>query len=73
MELNGRLHSDSRGAEYDAARVYATQTNEGQELLDFCAEHGVLAQIETTPIQQIHTAFDRMVKKRYQIPACDRT
>jgi alcohol dehydrogenase (NADP+) len=35
---------------------------ETQELLDFCAEHGVLAQIETTPIQQIQTAFDRMVK-----------
>jgi alcohol dehydrogenase (NADP+) len=35
---------------------------ETQELLDFCAEHGVLAQIETTPIEQIQTAFDRMVK-----------
>jgi alcohol dehydrogenase (NADP+) len=35
---------------------------ETQELLDFCAEHRVLAQIETTPIQQIQTAFDRMVK-----------
>jgi alcohol dehydrogenase (NADP+) len=35
---------------------------ETQELLDFCAEHGVVAQIEITPIQQIQTAFDRMVK-----------
>jgi alcohol dehydrogenase (NADP+) len=33
---------------------------ETQELLDFCAERGVLAQIEIIPIQQIQTAFDRM-------------
>jgi uncharacterized zinc-type alcohol dehydrogenase-like protein len=36
--------------------------SETQELLDFCARHGVLAQIETTPIQQIQAAFDRMIK-----------
>ncbi len=36
--------------------------SETQELLDFCAEHGVLAQIETTPVQQIQTAFDCMLK-----------
>jgi uncharacterized zinc-type alcohol dehydrogenase-like protein len=35
---------------------------ETQELLDFCAKHGVLAEIETIPIQQIQTAFDRMIK-----------
>lgn len=35
---------------------------ETQELLDFCAQHGVLAQIEIIPVQQIQTAFDRMVK-----------
>jgi uncharacterized zinc-type alcohol dehydrogenase-like protein len=35
---------------------------ETQELLDFCAEHGVLAQIETTPVQQIEEAFERMVR-----------
>jgi uncharacterized zinc-type alcohol dehydrogenase-like protein len=35
---------------------------ETQELLDFCAEHGVLSQIEVIPMQQIETAFDRMVR-----------
>jgi uncharacterized zinc-type alcohol dehydrogenase-like protein len=35
---------------------------ETQEMLDFCAERGVLSEIETIPMQQIETAFDRMVK-----------
>ena len=35
---------------------------ETQELLDFCAEHGVLAQVETIPLQQIEVAFGRMVR-----------
>jgi uncharacterized zinc-type alcohol dehydrogenase-like protein len=35
---------------------------ETQEMLDFCAEHGVLSEIETIPIQQIESAFTRMIK-----------
>jgi len=35
---------------------------ETQEMLDFCAEHSVLAETETIPIQEIGTAFARMVK-----------
>jgi uncharacterized zinc-type alcohol dehydrogenase-like protein len=35
---------------------------ETQEMLDFCAEHGVLAETETIPIQEVETAFARMVK-----------
>jgi alcohol dehydrogenase (NADP+) len=35
---------------------------ETQEMLDFCAENGVLAETETIPMQQIETAFARMVK-----------
>jgi uncharacterized zinc-type alcohol dehydrogenase-like protein len=35
---------------------------ETQEMLDFCAEHGVVAETETIPIQGIETAFARMVK-----------
>jgi uncharacterized zinc-type alcohol dehydrogenase-like protein len=31
-------------------------------MLDFCAENGVLAEIETIPMQEIETAFSRMVK-----------
>jgi uncharacterized zinc-type alcohol dehydrogenase-like protein len=35
--------------------------SETQELLEFCAEHNVLADIERIPIQQIETAYRRMV------------
>jgi uncharacterized zinc-type alcohol dehydrogenase-like protein len=36
---------------------------ETQEMLDFCAENGVVAETEIIPIQKIETAFARMVKK----------
>ncbi|MGZ8361865.1 MAG: NAD(P)-dependent alcohol dehydrogenase [Allosphingosinicella sp.] len=35
---------------------------ETQEMLDFCAEKGIVAEIEMIPVQQIDEAFDRMVK-----------
>jgi alcohol dehydrogenase (NADP+) len=35
---------------------------ETQELLDFCAEDGVLAEIEKIPIQDIEKAYMRMLK-----------
>jgi uncharacterized zinc-type alcohol dehydrogenase-like protein len=35
---------------------------ETQEMLDFCAAHGVTADIELIPIQEINTAYDRMLK-----------
>lgn len=35
---------------------------ETQEMLDFCAQHGVLADIELIPINKINEAYDRMVK-----------
>lgn len=35
---------------------------ETQEMLDFCNEHGLTADIEMIPIQDINTAYDRMVK-----------
>ncbi|TCM12733.1 putative zinc-type alcohol dehydrogenase-like protein [Novosphingobium sp. PhB165] len=44
---------------------------ETQEMLDFCARHGVVADIEMIPIQNIDEAFDRMqrsdVKYRFVI------
>jgi len=44
---------------------------ETQEMLDFCAEHGITADIEMIPIQQIDQAYDRMqrsdVKYRFVI------
>ena len=35
---------------------------ETQEMLDFCGEHGITADIELIPIQQINEAYERMLK-----------
>ena len=35
---------------------------ETQEMLDYCAEHGITAEIELIQIQQINEAFDRLEK-----------
>ena len=35
---------------------------ETQEMLDFCAEHGIVADIEMIPVQKIDEAYERMVK-----------
>ncbi len=35
---------------------------ETREMLDFCAEKGIVADIETIPAQKIDEAYDRMVK-----------
>jgi alcohol dehydrogenase (NADP+) len=35
---------------------------ETQEMLDFCAEHGITSDIELIPIQQINEAYKRLVK-----------
>jgi uncharacterized zinc-type alcohol dehydrogenase-like protein len=35
---------------------------ETQEMLDFCAEHGITSDIETIPIQKINDAYERMLK-----------
>jgi D-arabinose 1-dehydrogenase-like Zn-dependent alcohol dehydrogenase len=35
---------------------------ETQEMLDFCAEHGIVADIEMIDIQEIDHAYDRMQK-----------
>jgi uncharacterized zinc-type alcohol dehydrogenase-like protein len=35
---------------------------ETQEMLDFCAEKGIVADIEIVPVQQIEEAYDRMQK-----------
>jgi uncharacterized zinc-type alcohol dehydrogenase-like protein len=33
-----------------------------QEMLDFCAEHGITADVEVIPMQKINEAFERMLK-----------
>ena len=35
---------------------------ETQEMLDFCAQHGIVSEIELIPVQQVNTAYERMVK-----------
>ncbi len=44
---------------------------ETQEMLDFCAEHGIVSEIEMIPVQRIDEAYDRMqrsdVKYRFVI------
>jgi uncharacterized zinc-type alcohol dehydrogenase-like protein len=35
---------------------------ETQEMLDFCAEHGIVSDIETIAMQDINTAYERMLK-----------
>ncbi|HET9012250.1 MAG TPA: NAD(P)-dependent alcohol dehydrogenase [Gemmatimonadaceae bacterium] len=35
---------------------------ETQEMLDFCAEHGIASDIEKIPIQKINEAYERMLK-----------
>ncbi|MFZ4506667.1 MAG: NAD(P)-dependent alcohol dehydrogenase [Fimbriimonas sp.] len=37
-------------------------TSETQEMLDFCAEHNIVSDIELIPISQINEAYDRMLK-----------
>jgi uncharacterized zinc-type alcohol dehydrogenase-like protein len=35
---------------------------ETQEMLDFCAAHGIVSDVEVIPIQAINTAYERMLK-----------
>jgi uncharacterized zinc-type alcohol dehydrogenase-like protein len=35
---------------------------ETQEMLDYCAEHNIVSEIEVIPIQKINEAYDRMLK-----------
>jgi uncharacterized zinc-type alcohol dehydrogenase-like protein len=35
---------------------------ETQEMLDFCAERGIVSDIEMTPISKINEAYDRMIR-----------
>jgi alcohol dehydrogenase (NADP+) len=35
---------------------------ETQEMLDFCAEHGITADVEVIPIQKVNQAYERLLK-----------
>jgi len=35
---------------------------ETQEMLDFCADHGIVSEIELIPVQQVNEAYERMLR-----------
>ena len=35
---------------------------ETQEMMDFCAEHGIVSDVEMIPIQQVNEAYERLVR-----------
>ena len=35
---------------------------ETQEMLDFCAAHGIVSDVEVIPVQKINEAYDRLLK-----------
>ena len=35
---------------------------ETQEMLDFCGQHGITADVEVIPVQQANTAYERLLK-----------
>jgi uncharacterized zinc-type alcohol dehydrogenase-like protein len=35
---------------------------ETQEMLDYCAEHNIVSDVEMIPIQKINEAYERMLK-----------
>jgi uncharacterized zinc-type alcohol dehydrogenase-like protein len=35
---------------------------ETQEMLDFCGDHGIVADVEVIPIQQVNEAFERTLR-----------
>jgi uncharacterized zinc-type alcohol dehydrogenase-like protein len=35
---------------------------ETQEMLDFCAEHGIASDVEIIPMKDINAAYERMLK-----------
>ena len=39
-----------------------------QEMLDFCAEHGIAAEIERSRADQVNDAYDRVVGSRRALP-----
>ena len=45
---------------------------ETQEMLDYCAEHNIVSDIELTPIQKINEAYERMLQERREVPVRDR-
>jgi uncharacterized zinc-type alcohol dehydrogenase-like protein len=63
IHLNGALEAFSLlGARKSIVGSSCGGLAETQEMLDFCAEHNIVADIELIDIKEIHTAYDRMLK-----------
>lgn len=43
---------------------------ETQEMLDFCGQHNITADVEMIPIQKINKAYERMVKSDVKYRFC---
>jgi uncharacterized zinc-type alcohol dehydrogenase-like protein len=43
---------------------------ETQEMLDFCAEHNIISDVEVIPIRQINEAYERMIKSDVKYRFC---
>ncbi len=41
-------------------------------MLDFCAEHGLAAEIEVIPASEINAAYERVLSVRRAVPVRDR-
>jgi uncharacterized zinc-type alcohol dehydrogenase-like protein len=41
---------------------------ETQEMLDFCADNGIVSDVEVIPIQQINEAYQRMARGDVKYP-----
>ncbi len=43
---------------------------ETQEMLDFCGEHGITADVEVIPIQKINEAYERLLRSDVKYRFC---
>ncbi|MEH2341963.1 hypothetical protein [Nostoc sp. JL23] len=43
---------------------------ETQEMLDFCGEHNITADVEVIPIQKVNQAYDRLLKSDVKYRFC---
>ena len=75
LNLNGTMIIVGLPSEDPQVKLFSLLTNrrsllgsmiggikETQEMLDFCAEHNIVADVEVIPIQQINEAYERMIK-----------
>jgi alcohol dehydrogenase (NADP+) len=75
LGLNGKLMVVGLPSEHPRARAHKLTKNrrsitgscigslgETQEMLDYCAKHNIVADVEVIPIQKINEAYERMIK-----------